>query len=807
MSSQAYNTQHSAIPRPARAALPATVGPRPTKAPLSRTSQIKEGVAAEKAGTAVIQQSPEVIMAMTPANRENGVEKAALKGILKKKKIDGKVIGNGFRGRNVVSCNPDVKKANGGFAGRKRVHFAGNAMCRVYDLQPGERVPWISNVPEPQQLFKGEIGWKAWREQLESTIREERELGSEEFMARTEMELEEIRLKELADEVDTMVIQERIRQGQYDLLENEMDKYRKELEERYAAEALKDEDSTWAIYIYGGNPMIEDEGMPFSMDDPVFDEILSDMVVQEVLAKARNVQAQWEGNAPVAMNGKEAEECLTKADESAWDIALPANVSYILDEPAPFPHPDTTLDMADMAILLQDKTEWIAEETQPPVCAALEEYNVPLPNAQDLLNFERNLNDLAAEGIPISETDEDLWSRLRRGLTDMVSTKEEAFFGPPERFSFEDRFASMQDKEMLADVTFPGVVSPVLEALGADDTLLDIETGDENEWRLREYELLTEMAWSSGPGRLCAALEDGPLSGFSKTAEDRAVAAEDALAWLLSLAEVQVAVRSIDGDMVIPQSPKRNMSKESRVRYWTNHPLKTVANLRAYTTSLSVTPPRATRKLRSISRDSEVTREGEKEGEDLVPPDGTDSEDDEEMSDPHERTTNHTAPPIPHACVPPISNGIERNAFSNRDQIAFVPHEDTILRATSSHHEDHLPPLRYHGEPPLPQSPAQHHEGPPIQQNSAPNLDELASWAGHQVPHQHQYQRQPSLPINPTPLDALATWAERLPMEPRSEHVDTIQALPVGMPVENTFAPVIGQGVAVKKKRVTDLFW
>lgn len=164
--------------------------------------------------------------------------------------------------------------------------------------------------------------------------------------------------------------------------------------------------------------------------------------------------------------------------------------------------------MAHMARLLQDDAEWIADETEPPVCAALEEYNVRLPNAQDLLNFERNLNGLAVQGIPISETDTDLWSRLRRGLTDMISTKEEAFFGPPQTFSFEERFASVQDKEMLTEVTFPGVVSPVLEALGADDTLLDIETGDENEWRLREYELLTEMAWSSGPGRLCAALEE-----------------------------------------------------------------------------------------------------------------------------------------------------------------------------------------------------------------------------------------------------------------------------------------------------------
>lgn len=39
----------------------------------------------------------------------------------------------------------------------------------------------------------------------------------------------------------------------------------------------------------------------------------------------------------------------------------------------------------------------------------------------------------------------------------------------------------------------------------------------------------------------------GPLGGFSRTAEDRAVAAEDALAWLLSKREVQELLESLDG--------------------------------------------------------------------------------------------------------------------------------------------------------------------------------------------------------------------------------------------------------------------
>jgi hypothetical protein len=42
--------------------------------------------------------------------------------------------------------------------------------------------------------------------------------------------------------------------------------------------AARGEDSEWSIWIFGGNPMLEDETVPFSMDDEVFDEILETMI-------------------------------------------------------------------------------------------------------------------------------------------------------------------------------------------------------------------------------------------------------------------------------------------------------------------------------------------------------------------------------------------------------------------------------------------------------------------------------------------------------------------------------------------------
>jgi hypothetical protein len=128
------------------------------------------------------------------------------------------------------------------------------------------------------------------------------------------------------------------------------------------------------------------------------------------------------------------------------------------------------------------------------------------------------LNELAAQGIPISETDTDLWARLRRDLTEIVPTKEEAFFDAPGAFPFERRYEMLhrseryemlqRSEEMLVDVTFPDKVSLVPEALGADDTLLEIDIGGTIQLRLREWEMLTDMAWSTGPGVLCAALKE-----------------------------------------------------------------------------------------------------------------------------------------------------------------------------------------------------------------------------------------------------------------------------------------------------------
>lgn len=74
------------------------------------------------------------------------------------------------------------------------------------------------------------------------------------------------------------------------------------------AELAKDEDSTWSIYIYGGNPMLEDEEMPFSMDDDVFDDILSEMMIQQVLGKQLPGLTET-GRLPITSRRSKGKEC------------------------------------------------------------------------------------------------------------------------------------------------------------------------------------------------------------------------------------------------------------------------------------------------------------------------------------------------------------------------------------------------------------------------------------------------------------------------------------------------------------------
>lgn len=89
------------------------------------------------------------------------------------------------------------------------------------------------------------------------------------------------------------------------------------------------------------------------------------------------------------------------------------------------------------------------------------------------------MNDISVPGIPVADTEIDLWARLRRRVTVFNSTgeEEEAIFEEPIPLSFERPFETMQrTEEILVDVKFPGKVSPMLEALGADDSLLKTET-------------------------------------------------------------------------------------------------------------------------------------------------------------------------------------------------------------------------------------------------------------------------------------------------------------------------------------------
>jgi hypothetical protein len=75
-------------------------------------------------------------------------------------------------------------------------------------------------------------------------------------------------------------------------------------------------------------------------------------------------------------------------------------------------------------------------------------------------------------------------------------------------FGFERRFEVAYGSEaMITDEEYPGDVS-ILEVLGADDTMLPIDTDPIIQQRLRQPNLLAELATMTGPGFLCAASMD-----------------------------------------------------------------------------------------------------------------------------------------------------------------------------------------------------------------------------------------------------------------------------------------------------------
>lgn len=178
----------------------------------------------------------------------------------------------------------------------------------------------------------------------------------------------------------------------------------------------------------------------------------------------------------------------------------------------PQPHPDTTFELGDLSVLPGDDMSMLVDERAPHSCdwqATVPDLQVAGPTPQDFADMAMDLMDLANHGITASDTDFDLCTRLQHGLTGFLSTKDEEFFAAPVPFAFETLFETTYKQEaMLFDETFPGEICPALMALGADDTLLPIDTDPIIQQRLREPSLLAELATMAGPGFLCAALRE-----------------------------------------------------------------------------------------------------------------------------------------------------------------------------------------------------------------------------------------------------------------------------------------------------------
>jgi hypothetical protein len=179
-----------------------------------------------------------------------------------------------------------------------------------------------------------------------------------------------------------------------------------------------------------------------------------------------------------------------------------------------------------------------------------------------------------------------------------------------------------------------------------------------------------------------------------------------------------------------------------------------------------------------------------------------------------EMTSNHITRPIPHPFVSPIHNGTSYSPPLTLEQDDVLRHSDTIFRTTSPHQHRLNPhavlssPHQNQNNQPLPYSPARNQEAPPIPQNPTSSLDASATWADGQATHQrHQHYHETPLPPHPTPLDALATWAGRLPLAPRRESVDTPQAASGVTAIEGFLHSAMGRREGELKKPSVDLFW
>ncbi|KAG7531356.1 hypothetical protein FFLO_04417 [Filobasidium floriforme] len=72
----------------------------------------------------------------------------------------------------------------------------------------------------------------------------------------------------------------------------------------------------------------------------------------------------------------------------------------------------------------------------------------------------------------------------------------------------------------------------------------------------------------------------GPLGGFSRLAEDRTIACEDALFFMLAQPAIRACLSLLRDEVdAIPQAVDKTLSKEARTAWWSDHPVDTISAL------------------------------------------------------------------------------------------------------------------------------------------------------------------------------------------------------------------------------------
>ncbi|KAI5451617.1 hypothetical protein NCC49_001598 [Naganishia albida] len=472
----------SAIPRANRAAPKAAIGPGPTKASLLRVSQIKEGKTVDKQGDVVIQQLLEIKKAGRPVGGE----------MRSKARLDW------------LRRRP------------KKVKFASDAKVRAYEPSAGGRVPSEGEKPE---LWEGEPEWKDLRELQWKNAEERASVSIKAKAWLREMEDpdeggETVRMMEnkfkairFDEELDNLKAKKT-----WEVVESAAMLY---LDELAAEERAVLDDTKWSIYIFGDNPMLEDEEMPFKVeDDRDFDDTMEDLIEMHAKDEERRVIGEMADALTVIMGSFMEQD---PAEDDSEEDYLPALYLYgsnpsLLDEPMPFalpePHPDTTFELGDLSVLPDDNMSMLVDEDAPFPRDMHPDLRVAEPTPNDFRDTMMDLLDLANQGITCSETDLDLVTRLQHGRTAFIPTREEEFFAvpTPSPFTFERRLAIFEKDKMLTDEVFPGDICSTSEARGADVTLLPIDTDPIIQRRLRQPNILDEMM--SGPGYVWPELQE-----------------------------------------------------------------------------------------------------------------------------------------------------------------------------------------------------------------------------------------------------------------------------------------------------------